>query len=228
MTNNSKTVKSGAPATLTAIWGLVIAFGWPLLSLIPGLSSRQLTDIRGDLKNVCLKWLVVGVLCLIAFAAQQWKPSGFGIRWVGWRDFLAAFAGFVIALVSAGAASVLVAVPSSLSDVGKLASIPLGVRIVVVLTAAICEEFIYRGFSIEEVAYLTGKRWLAGAISLVIFTAAHLRLYGISAALVIPASVGAVLTGLYLWRRNLLSCMLVHALMDGLFLLVLPTLTHLA
>jgi membrane protease YdiL (CAAX protease family) len=211
---------------LSAIVGLAIAFGWPLLSLIPALSSHQLTDVRGDLLNVGVKWLVVGALCVIAFALQRWRSSELGIRNIGWRDFLAAFAGFSIALGLGAAATVLVAVPSSLSDLGKLASIPLGVRIVVVLTAAICEEFIYRGFSIEELAYLTGKRWMGGVLSLVIFTAAHLRLYGISAALVIPASVGAVLTGLYLWRRNLLSCMLVHALMDGLFLLVLPALMH--
>jgi len=112
--------------------------------------------------------------------------------------------------------------PASLSDLQKLAAVPLGLRIVVVLTAAICEEFIYRGFGIEELAYLTGRRWLAGLLSLILFTVSHAGLYGISAALIIPGLVGAVLTGLYLWRRNLLSCMLMHAIMDGIFVIVIP------
>jgi len=112
--------------------------------------------------------------------------------------------------------------PSSVSDLQKLAAVPVGLRIAVVLTAAICEEFIYRGFGIEELAYLTGKRWLAGLLSLTLFTVSHAGLYGISVALIIPGLVGAVLTGLYLWRRNLLSCILMHAIIDGIFVVVIP------
>src|ERR1017187_453021 len=112
-------------------------------------------------------------------------------------------------------ASRFVAMPSSVSVLRKLAAIPLELRIAVVLTAAITEEFIYRGFGIEELAYLTGKRWLAGVLSLILFTVSHAGLYGMSAALIVPGLAGAVLTGLYLWRHNLPSCMLMHAIIDG-------------
>jgi hypothetical protein len=46
----------------------------------------------------------------------------------------------------------IVAMPSSLIDLQKMAAVPLNLRIAVVLTAAICEEFMYRGFGIEELA----------------------------------------------------------------------------
>jgi membrane protease YdiL (CAAX protease family) len=82
----------------------------------------------------------------------------------------------------------------------------------------------YRGFGIEELALLTGHRWLAGSLSLVFFTLAHAGLYGFSAALAIPGLTGAVLTLLYLWRRNLWSCILMHLLIDGLFFVLVPAL----
>lgn len=220
-------VKSGPPARISTLIGLVVAFSAPLLLRIPGLSStHQITNVHADIAVVCVEWLIVVVLCVIAFAIQRREPSEFGIRGLGWRDGLAALAGVVIAFVLSGAASRMVAMPSSLTDLQKMAAVPLGLRIAVVLTAAVCEEFMYRGFGIEELTFLTGKRWLAGLLSLILFTFSHAGLYGMSAALVIPALAGAVLTGLYLWRRNLPSCMLMHAIIDGMFLVVIPALVR--
>jgi len=219
-------VESRPPKRVSAIIGLVVAFGWPLLLLIPGFSTHQITSVRDDIVNVCAKWLVVIVLCVIAFAVQRRGPSEFGIRRLGWRDGLAALAGVIIAFALSGASSRIVAMPSSLTELQKMAAVPLGLRIAVVLTAAVCEEFMYRGFGIEELACLIGKRWLAGLLSLILFTFSHAGLYGMSVALIIPALVGAVLTGLYLWRRNLPSCVLMHAIMDGMFLVVIPAMVR--
>ena len=215
-------VQSGSPATVPALIGLAVAFGWPLLLTIPGVSTHQITNAHDDTVDLCVKWLVVVVLCVIAFSVQRWRPAELGIRWLGWRDVLAGLGGVIVAFVLSGAASRFVTMPSSVSDLRKLAGVPLELRIVVVLTAAICEEFMYRGFGIEELAYLTGKRWLAGVLSLTVFTVSHAGLYGISAALIIPGLVGGVLTVLYLWRRNLLSCMLMHVIVDGIVVVVIP------
>jgi len=110
---------------------------------------------------------------------------------------MAAVGSVMIALVLSGAATRRVTLPSSITGLQKLASLSLGLRIAVVLSAAIREEFIYRGFGIEELADVTGRPWLAGLLSLLLFTAAHAGLYGLSAALIIPGLVGAVLTGLH-------------------------------
>lgn len=218
--------KSGPPTRLSALVGIAVAFGWPLLLLIPGLSTHQITNVHDDIVNVSVKWLAVIVLCVIAFAVQRRRPSELGMRMLGWRDGLAALAGVIAAFVLSGAATRIVTMPSSLTDLQKMAAVPLNLRIAVVLTAAVCEEFMYRGFGIEELAYLTGKRWLAGLLSLILFTFSHAGLYGMSAALIIPALVGAVLTGLYLWRRNLPSCVLMHAIMDGIFIIVIPAMVQ--
>ena len=49
----------------------------------------------------------------------------------------------------------------------KRPGVPLSLRAGLVLTAGICEEFIYRGFAIEELGALAGSRWLAALISLI-------------------------------------------------------------
>jgi membrane protease YdiL (CAAX protease family) len=203
---------------------LLIAFGWTYVLSITGLTKHRLTDVHDDLVSIAAKWLVVFVLCLIVFGIQRFRLSDLGIRSLSWRDALAAIAGTIAALILSGLATRVVSLPSSVSDLKSLAAVPLSLRVAIVLTAAFCEEFTYRAFGIEELTLLTRNRWLAGILSLVFFTLAHAGLYGFSAALVIPGVTGAVLTFLYLWRRNLFSCILMHTLIDGLFLVLIPAL----
>jgi membrane protease YdiL (CAAX protease family) len=59
-------------------------------------------------------------------------------------------------------------------------------------------------------------------VSLILFTVAHSGLYGFSAALILPGIAGAMITLLYLWRRNLPVCMLMHGIIDAIPLLVVP------
>ena len=94
---------------------------------------------------------------------------------------------------------------SSVDELQEIAAVSVSLRVAVVATAGICEEFIYRSFAIEELTFLTGKRWLSAALAGVFFTVAHVRLYDLSGALIVPGTLGAVLTALYLWRRNLAS-----------------------
>jgi len=220
-------VANRSGSRVTALIGLIIAFGWPLIFLaLPGLSSHQIASAHDDAVTIVAQWSVVVALCLIAFGLQRWRPSDLGIRRLGWRDILASLGGVVVASILSGVASRLVHMPSSLSDISKVAAVPVALRLALVLTAAICEEFSCRGFGIEEMAHLIGNRWMAGLLSLIFFTLAHAGLYGMSAALVIPGSIGAVLTVLYLWRRNLLACMLMHAIIDGFFLVLIPGVAH--
>jgi CAAX protease family protein len=224
MANNSASPASAqSRARVSAIIGLAVGFGW---ALIPGLPTRQITDIHNDIVNMCAKWLVTLILCIIAFSVQHMRRSALGVRTLRWQDGLAGIVAAAFALILSGAASRVVAIPSALSDLDRVAAVPLGMRIGVVLTAAVCEEFMYRGFAIEELALLTGKRWLGALLSWLLFSVTHVGIYGLSAALLIPALVGAVLTGQYLWRRNLPSCVLTHAIVDGVFIILVPAAMH--
>ena len=217
-----------APTRRFALIGVVIAFGWPLIFFIPGVSGHNITNIRDGAVNIGVKWLVVAGLSLIAFRTQRRPPSELGIRGARWRDVPAAVTGVIIGIVLSGVAIYTVATPPSVDDLQEIATVPVILRVALVVTAGICEEFIYRSFAIEEMTCLTGKRWLSAVIAWAFFTVGHAQLYHLSTALIVPGTLGAVLTMLYLWQRNLASCALIHAIVDAMFLVILPALVQTA
>ena len=221
-------LRQAASAKGFVLVGVAIAFGWPLVLLIPGVSGLSISSIRDDTVNIGVKWLVAAGLCTIAFWAQRRPPSDFGIRRLRWGDVLAAIGGVIVGIALSGVANHTVALPPSADDLKEIAAVSVGVRLTLVMTAGICEEFIYRSFAIEELTILTGKRWLAAVLAWVFFTVGHVRLYNLSTALIVPGTLGALLTLLYLWRRNLASCALMHAAVDAMFIVLLPAMVKTA
>ena len=101
-------------------------------------------------------------------------------------------------------------------------SVSMWATTLTVARAGIAEEVFYRGYAIERIEALTGNRWLAALLPLAAFAAFHYRqgLAGVFLALVL----GAILTGFYLWKRNLVANMLAHFLVDFIPNVVLPLL----
>jgi membrane protease YdiL (CAAX protease family) len=95
---------------------------------------------------------------------------------------------------------------------GSAVSTSLWVTLLVVIRAGVAEEVFYRGYAIERLESLTGSRWVAILLPLVCFAGFHFRqgLPGIFLAL----ALGAILTGLYLWKRNLAANIVAHFLID--------------
>ena len=73
---------------------------------------------------------------------------------------------------------------------------------------------------------LLGNRWIAAFVSLAFFGLAHFGVYGFSTAILIPTGIGLMITLLYMFRNSLPLCMLMHATMDALALIVIPMLSH--
>lgn len=201
--------------------GLIVAFGWTYALDVSGITKHKLTSAHDDLVTIFAEWIVIVILSIVAFPIERWHASDFGMRWFGWRDVLAMFAALICASILTSIAGRFISFAPSF-DPRQLVAVPLALRIVLVLTAGICEEFMYRGFAIEELARFLGNRWVAGLLSLIFFTIAHTGLYGLTAGLIIPFIVGAMLTILYLWRHNLAVCMLMHAIVDGIFVVLIP------
>lgn len=84
--------------------------------------------------------------------------------------------------------------------------------LLVVLRAGVVEELFFRGYIIERVTMLTNNRYVAAFGSLIPFALFHYSqgIPGIVLALVL----GGVLTGVYIWRRDLKSTMMAHFLID--------------
>jgi len=97
--------------------------------------------------------------------------------------------------------------------------LPAWLRVFMVLRAPWFEELVYRGFAIERLTEMAGLRWLAAILSLACFTYAHLDYWG-WVHLIFVGFAALLLTGLYLWRRDLAACMIAHLVTDGVGMLV--------
>ena len=77
---------------------------------------------------------------------------------------------------------------------------------------AITEEILYRGYPIERLRELTGNAWVGVAFSLIVFLASsHSIFWGAVASFTMVLAI--ILTYiLYMWRRNLWACILMHFL----------------
>ena len=93
----------------------------------------------------------------------------------------------------------------------ELVAMPVWFRVLVGLMGGVIEEMLYRGYAIERLATITGRRRLAGAISAVAFGLAHVPMWGLTFALVAVLPMGVVMTIFYLWRRDLLANAFVHS-----------------
>ncbi len=90
--------------------------------------------------------------------------------------------------------------------------LPILVTCLVVLRAGLVEELTFRGYAIERLEALTGKRWLAVGLPLILFAAFHSS-QG-PGGMLLALLGGGVLSAVYLWRRNLWVNMSVHFLVD--------------
>jgi membrane protease YdiL (CAAX protease family) len=82
------------------------------------------------------------------------------------------------------------------------------------ISAGFVEEFVFRGYIQKQCQALCGNAWLASILQLAIFTSGHI--YQGWIRLIPVVLIGAILTGVALWRKSLAPGMLAHGLGDGI------------
>ena len=122
--------------------------------------------------------------------------------------------GFVIAIVSAAVAGGLAYLTGYGHGPGSAAfeKLPLWLITLIVIRAGVVEELFYRGYAIERLRLIGLGRFWSVIIPLVIFSLGHWS--GGVANILIAFAAGALLTGFYLWRRDLVANMIGHGLVD--------------
>ena len=192
--------------------GVVFALSAPFLNWEP---IRQLPAA-----GILAQCLIASVLAAIAFAINKRTLKFFCFRHISWRDLGAALVAFAAVFIVVALAQPVIdhfagsAAPDSAPD--PLREDSLWYALFVALTAGVFEEFIYRGFIIEELGELIRNRRASAVVAVVFFALSHHVNMGWSLELVYPALIGSVMTILYLQRRNLPVCMLLHATLDSL------------
>ncbi|GAA4754779.1 hypothetical protein GCM10023264_22440 [Sphingomonas daechungensis] len=166
---------------------------------------------------------VTAFVLWIVVARERLPLSSIGLRFdrvgrsVAW-GFGLAVAAFVI----------LLACLAGFSDLGihygegSGISRALPVTFLAVMRAGISEEVLYRGFALERLQSLTGSKWIAAGVTLVLFAAFHFRqgMAGVFLAFVL----GGLFTAYYLWKRDLLATITGHFLVDFVPNVLLPLL----
>jgi membrane protease YdiL (CAAX protease family) len=193
--------------------GLLIAlFGVPAIAVAFHAGFAQPSDAIIAARELLILALT-GLLLWIVIRRERLPLSSIGLRFeragrsVAWGIALTLciFAAVIAMLAAYGALGV------RYGEDGRIAP-SLGVTLLTVLRAGISEEIFYRGFALERLEQWSGSKWIASAIVVGGFAAFHFRQGwpGMLLALVL----GAILTGFYLWKRDLLAAIIAHFLVD--------------
>jgi len=97
--------------------------------------------------------------------------------------------------------------------IGQLIQRPLAARGFVLVTVAVTEEVLFRGYAIGVGQHLLGGALIASVISILVFTHGHRGLG--RAHLGGTFIIAIIFSALFLLTNNLMSCIILHAILDG-------------
>ena len=171
----------------------------------------EITFASALLKEALI-WLSAVTLLMIIRRGERLPMRSIGLgtaRW--WKSILW---GFVITIVSATAVGILAYLIGYGHGPGSAAFeiLPLWLITLIVFRAGVVEELFYRGYAIERLQMIGLGRFWSVTIPLVIFSLGHWS--GGAANILIALAAGVILTGFYLWRRDLVANMIGHGSVD--------------
>jgi membrane protease YdiL (CAAX protease family) len=210
LTSNQSSVNKTVPRATWA--GLAI-------SLFAMVAIRQMfvffvpePTFASSLLKEALIWLNAVALIVIIRRGEHLSLRSIGLGTAPWWKSI--LWGFIIAIVSAVAVGALAYVTGYGHGPGSSAfkNLPLWLITAIVFRAGVVEELFYRGYAIERLRMIGLGRFWSVTIPLVIFSLGHWS--GGAANILIAFAAGLILTGFYLWRRDLVANMIGHGLVD--------------
>lgn len=179
-------------------------------------------SIRGRLSF----WLLALIALVLAMygAGPSWL-KGLGVQPFGWLDLLGAVVVVIASLVGAICFQLLQRKLGIRNTEGaklqqKLYGLSAPHRFLVVVTAAVVEEVLYRGYAIGIGQHVWGSLVVASAVSLFVFVVVHFS-HGVF-QLITVCWIALLISLLFVITNNLLACILAHFVVDALGVLVMP------
>ncbi|MDE2162786.1 MAG: CPBP family intramembrane metalloprotease [Alphaproteobacteria bacterium] len=206
--------------------GLFLALIVPLLTPIVDsiFYGTEQTSARIEW-GIVVHWINLAVLIAVVILAERQSLTSIGLRSLRWWTIpLGLLAGVVITAL-AGVLVRALGVSTDQHLATFLQSLPFSVRLLLIVTAGVFEETLYRGYALERLASAFNSKWVAAAVTVAFFTLGHVPAVGF--AHLLPVFIVSVfVTLLYLWRRDLMVNVVAHATIDGIGLLLVPILAH--
>ena len=199
----------------TSLALLVALAGPPLFVVIPDRLIGE-SPSPGVLAVLQLLYCgLAGFVVWLVIRVEHLTLRSIGVRRPGWSTVVSAI------LVTLGVLYLLPLITTPLvkalgsegfeTGLRRLARLPAWFRVLAGITGGIVEETLYRGYAVERLGTITGRRWLGGALSAIAFGLAHIPAWGTGFALGADLPFGIVMTLFYLWKRDLLANMLAHS-----------------
>ncbi|HEX7049483.1 MAG TPA: CPBP family intramembrane glutamic endopeptidase [Longimicrobiales bacterium] len=208
--------------TTTLSIGLALALGGQILLQ---LSSKAFRFDSFSLPFRLSFWLLaLAVLALAAYGGGPWLTR-IGAEPLGWLSLIGAVVAAVATLAIFPSLQRLQKIlggkgTEQTESFKKIAGLSAAHRAFLVVTAAVVEEILYRGYGIGIGRHLFGNVSVAVGISLLLFVGSHFR-WGIS-HLISVFWCGLVLSLLFVATNNLFACILAHFVIDAFGVLLLP------
>lgn len=201
--------KKRSPIML-ALAGLLIAYLPQYVDRILDWFGIQL-GLEGPPSVIVWNWLAVGLLTAFIIGVERRSLASILLGRPQAKDLAWAGLFWVIATAWNWTMNIVVAPEAQNEGLQTIIRLPASVLLGMIVTTAVTEEILYKGYPIERVGELTGNRWLGAAFSLIVFVLPHVSFFGVQWLLYHGA--GTILAYvLYMWRRNLWACIFMHFL----------------
>ena len=203
--------------------GLAVSPGGPLILL---LAAKTLRFNSLSLPGRLSLWLLALIaLLLAAYGAGASWLTRIGVRPFGWSDFLGAVVVVIVSLVGAIFLQLLQRKLGIKNTEGaklqrKIHDLSTPYRFFVVVTAAVVEEVLYRGYAIGIGQHVWGSLAVAFVVSLFVFVVVHFS-HGMI-QLITVFWIALLMSLLFVLTNNLFACMLAHFVVDAVGVLLMP------
>ena len=160
-------------------------------------------------------WWLIGLLLFTYIVAIEKKSlSSVGIRKVSRSTFSTAAIGFSLALLGVAAFGLVTQLTGldatdTEEQLNETATAPWWTLFIFFLRAGVIEELIFRGFVISRAIDLGASRVFALFTSTLLFTLPH-ALFWPGPHLILVAFSGLAFGIIFIWKRDLLACILAH------------------
>lgn len=196
--------------------GLAIAYSPMFLNRVARELGATWGWMDGPPSVLVWNWVAVLLLCLFILRVERRSLRSIGLVKPGGKDLLWALVFWIITVAVSGFVHSWFP-PAESNGLDAMLALSVPVLVLILITVSITEEICYRGYAIERLSELTGSLGVAVAISFILFLIPHILFFG--PHWLLYQGVGVVLLYiLYVWRRNLYACMLLHFLGNGMIL----------
>lgn len=209
-------------ATLSMV-GLIVSLGGPLILLLAAKKSRF--DSLSFPGRLSFWLLALIVLVLAAYGAGPSWLTHIGVKPLGWSDFIGAALVVIASFVGAIGFQLMqrklgIKNPEGAKLQQRVYSLSTPYRFFVVVTAAVVEEILFRGYAIGIGQYVWGSLEVAFAVSLFVFVVVHFS-HGVI-QLVTVCWIAFFMSLLFVLTNSLFACILAHFVIDAAGVLLTP------